>query len=138
MRKEEEGAEDVRSSWWWSSSLGKEGEVGGGPVLFGDVGRQAKDLVEKGFDVKGTRLMLSCLGPTAGSTITSTASITTAHEEKDMVTVMGVLSASFQRGNTKHDFSFDTTATQPKCRNPFLVEERMKTAKHICTIVMTL
>jgi hypothetical protein len=29
------------------------------------VGRQAKDLVEKGFDVKGTRLMLSCLGPTA-------------------------------------------------------------------------
>lgn len=114
IRKEEEGAEEVRSSWWWSSLFGKEGEVGrGGPVLFGDVGRQAKDLVEKGFDVKGTRLMLSCLGPTAGSTITSTASITTAHEEKkDMVTVMGVLSASFQRGNTKHDFSFDTTATQ--------------------------
>jgi hypothetical protein len=114
MRKEEEGAEEVRSSWWWSSLLGKEGEVGGGgPVLFGDVGRQSKDLVEKGFDVKGTRLILSCLGPTAGSTITSTASITTAHEEKkDVVTVMGVFSASFQRGNTKHDFSFDTTATQ--------------------------
>jgi hypothetical protein len=121
MRKEEEGAEEVRSSCWWSSLLGKEGEGevggggggGGGPVLFEDVGRQAKDLVENGFDVKGTRLMLSCLGPTAGSTITSTASITTAYEEKkDMVTVMGVLSASFQRGNTKHDFSFDTTATQ--------------------------
>jgi hypothetical protein len=75
----------------------------GGPVLFGDVGSQAKDLVYKGF-VSGHMLMISCLGP-VGSTVTSTASIT------QDVTV-GIVSASFQDGNTKHDLSFDTAGTQ--------------------------
>jgi hypothetical protein len=97
--------------------MGKEGDgvgVGGwlfgkgvgGPVLFGDVGSQAKDLVYKGF-VPGHMLMISCLGP-VGSTVTSTASIT------QDVTV-GIVSASFQDGNTKHDLSFDTVGTQVYC-----------------------
>ncbi|KAH9558778.1 hypothetical protein CY35_06G025000 [Sphagnum magellanicum] len=75
----------------------------GGPLLFGEVGSQAKDLVYKGF-VAGHMLMISCLGP-VGSTLTSTASIT-----QDIT--VGIVSASFQDGNTKHDLSFDTAGSQ--------------------------
>jgi hypothetical protein len=78
----------------------------GGPLLFGDVGSQAKDLVYKGF-VAGHMLMISCLGP-VGSTLTSTASIT-----QDIT--VGIVSASFQDGNTKHDLSFDTAGSQVYC-----------------------
>lgn len=75
----------------------------GGPMLFSDVGKQAKDLVHKGF-VGGHMLMFSCIGP-RGAAITTTATIV-----QDIT--VGVVSASFQEGNTKHDFSFATTGNQ--------------------------
>jgi len=79
----------------------------GGPALFSDVGKQAKDLVLKGF-VGGHTLMLSCVGPRA-ATITTTATIV-----QDIT--VGIVQANFQEGNTTHNLSFATTGNQVKCR----------------------
>jgi hypothetical protein len=75
----------------------------GGPVLFSDVGKQAKDLVNSGF-VGGHTLMLSSAGPRA-ATITTTATIV------QYITV-GIVQATFQEGNTTHTLSFATTGNQ--------------------------
>lgn len=75
----------------------------GGPMLFADVGKQAKDLVHKGF-VGGHTLMLSCVGPRA-ATITTTATIV-----QDIT--VGIVQATFQEGNTTHNLSFATTGNQ--------------------------
>jgi len=75
----------------------------GGPALFSDVGKQAKDLVLKGF-VGGHTLMLSCVGPRA-ATITTTATIV-----QDIT--VGIVQANFQEGNTTHNLSFATTGNQ--------------------------
>lgn len=74
-----------------------------GPVLFADVGKQAKDLVHKGF-VGGHTLMVSCVGPRA-ATITTTATIV-----QDIT--VGIVQATFQEGNTTHNLSFATTGNQ--------------------------
>ena len=75
----------------------------GGPALFSDVGKQAKDLVNKGF-VGGHTLMLSSAGPRA-ATITTTATIV-----QDIT--VGIVQATFQEGNTTHTLSFATTGNQ--------------------------
>ncbi|KAG0631332.1 hypothetical protein M758_1G244900 [Ceratodon purpureus] len=75
----------------------------GGPPLFSDVGKQAKDLVTKGF-LGGHTVMVSSRGPRA-ATITTTATIV------QDVTV-GIVMATFQEGNTTHNLSFATTGNQ--------------------------
>lgn len=75
----------------------------GGPLLFSEVGKQAKDLVHKGF-VGGHMLMLSAVGP-RGASITTTATMV-----QDIT--VGIISASLQEGNTKHELSFGTMGNQ--------------------------
>ncbi|XP_024387259.1 mitochondrial outer membrane protein porin 3 [Physcomitrium patens] len=75
----------------------------GGPTLFQDVGKQAKDLVTKGF-VGGHTLMVSCIGP-RGATFTTTATIV-----QDIT--VGIVQANFLEGNTTHNLSFATTGNQ--------------------------
>ena len=75
----------------------------GGPPLWADVGKQAKDLVHKGF-VGGHTFMFSCFGPRA-ATITTTATLV-----QDIT--VGVVQATFQEGNTTHNLSFATTGNQ--------------------------
>jgi hypothetical protein len=75
----------------------------GGPPLFADAGKAARDLVTKGF-VAGHTLMLSSPGPRA-ATVTTTATIV------QDVTV-GIVMATFQEGNTTHNLSFATTGNQ--------------------------
>ena len=84
----------------------------GGPTLFADVGKQAKDLVQKGF-VGGHTLMLSCIGPRA-ATITTTATIV-----QDIT--VGIVQATFQEGTTTHNLSFATTGNQVTVFSCFLM-----------------
>ena len=75
----------------------------GGPPLFSDVGKQAKDLVTKGF-LGGHTVMVSSRGPRA-ATITTTATIV-------QELTVGIVMATFQEGNTTHNLSFATTGNQ--------------------------
>ena len=75
----------------------------GGPPLFADAGKAARDLVTKGF-VGGHTIMLSSPGPRA-ATVTTTATIV------QDVTV-GIVMATLQEGNTTHNLSFASTANQ--------------------------
>ncbi len=91
------------SSKNWSKSGGNS-VVAARPPLFTEVGKQARDLVYKGF-VRGHMLVLSCLGPIPGSTITTTATIV------DDITV-GIISATIQEGNAKHELTFNTLSNK--------------------------
>lgn len=50
-------------------------------------------------------LVLACLGPIPGSTITTTATIV------DDITV-GIISATIQEGNAKHELTFNTLSNK--------------------------
>ncbi|CAK9201986.1 unnamed protein product [Sphagnum troendelagicum] len=86
------------------SKSGGNSVVAARPPLFTEVGKQARDLVYKGF-VRGHMLVLSCLGPVPGSTITTTATIV------DDITV-GIISATIQEGNAKHELTFNTLSNK--------------------------
>ncbi|EFJ07578.1 hypothetical protein SELMODRAFT_161680 [Selaginella moellendorffii] len=64
------------------------GGKGSGPVLYSDVGKQARDLLQKGFSA-GHMLMLSYLAPN-GATVSTTATMLEG-------TVVGVMSCSLKR-----------------------------------------
>ncbi|KAH8943888.1 hypothetical protein BDL97_13G079100 [Sphagnum fallax] len=88
------------------SKSGGNSVVAARPPLFTEVGKQARDLVYKGF-VRGHMLVLSCLGPIPGSTITTTATIV------EDITV-GIISATIQEGNAKHELTFNTLSNKTK------------------------
>jgi hypothetical protein len=53
-------------------------------------------------------LVLACLGPIPGSTITTTATIV------DDITV-GIISPTIQEGNAKHELTFNTLSNKAYC-----------------------